>query len=279
MPTVSLNDGSLHYEQRGSGPPLVLIHGGWQDSASWEHQVEYFADDYRVITYDLRGHGRTGATGASKYSVDLFVDDLERLLAELDIHNPTLAGISVGGMIIRAFLSRHPEAVRGAVIGGPFQSMMSMDLPTDLNPFLSPVQGISQMVSMMGSAATFRTLITSMEATNGGTWLSLDTDVRAQTITAAGAVPKAEYSKIFRVIYESNPVEISHVETPLLVLYGDHEASQIKRQGQQLAQSVPHGRHLEIPDAAHLVNQDNPAAFNRACAEFFATFDAPDASD
>jgi non-heme chloroperoxidase len=275
MPTVPVEGGSLYYEQRGSGPPLVFVHGGWQDSVSWTPQVEYFADEYRVVSYDLRGHGRTGATEASRYSLDLFVDDLEALLAALDIEQPILVGMSVGGMIIRAFLGRHPENARGGVIGGPFQSMTAMEFPTDLNPFLSPVQGVSQMASTLGSAATFRTLVTSMEATNGGTWLSLDADVRDQTIAAAGNVSRTAYPEVFRLIYESDPVDISHVERPLLVLSGDHEAGRIKRQGQQLAESVPHGRYQEIADAAHLVNQDNPEAFNEACSAFFATMDSP----
>jgi pimeloyl-ACP methyl ester carboxylesterase len=104
MPTVSLEDGSLYYDQRGSGPPVVFIHGGWQDSASWAPQIDRFAEKYRVIAYDLRGHGRTGATNAAEYTLDLLVDDLETLLLELDIEQPMLVGISVGGMIIRSFL-------------------------------------------------------------------------------------------------------------------------------------------------------------------------------
>jgi len=273
MPTVSLEDGSLHYDQRGSGPPIVFIHGGWQDSASWAPQIDRFAEKYRVIAYDLRGHGRTGATNAAEYTLDLLVDDLETLLLELDIEQPMLVGISVGGMIIRSFLGRHADGARGAVIGGPFQSMASLSLPTDLNPFLSPVQAVAQMASTLGSAETFRALVTAMSATNGGTWLSVDSDVRAQTIDAAGNVPASEYSKIFRVIYESEPADISDVTAPLLVLAGDHEAGRIKRQGQDLAEEAPRGRYREIADAGHLVNQDNPAAFNSACSEFFPMVD------
>jgi pimeloyl-ACP methyl ester carboxylesterase len=127
------------------------------------------------------------------------------------------------------------------------------------------------MVSTLGSAGTFRALLNAMQATNGGPWLTLDSDVREQTVAAAGAVTQAEYTKLFDAIYDHDPTDISHAETPLLVLYGDHEIGQIKRQGQQLADSVPNGRALELPDAAHLVNQDNPDAFNSACAEFFDT--------
>lgn len=271
MPTVSVERGTISYERYGSGPPVVLIHGGWQDSTAWREQVEQFAEQYEVITYDLRGHGQSGATETPQYSVELFVDDLEALLVELGVEQPILAGISVGGLVVQGLLARHPDRVRGAVLGGPFQSMPGLTAPTDLNPFLSPVQGVSQMVSAIGSAATFRSLVATMQATNGGTWLSVDSDIRERAITTAGDVPPAEYTKLFRVIYEHDPADISHAETPLLVLAGDHEAGRIKRQGQTLAETAPNGTYRELADAGHLVNQDNPTAFNDACTEFFET--------
>lgn len=270
MPTVSLEDGSLYYEHQGSGPPLVFIHGGWQDSDSWAHQIEYFAEDYHVISYDIRGHGRTGETDTAEYSIDLFADDLEILLQTLDIEQPTLVGMSVGGMIAQAVLGRQPDRIRGVVVGGPVQSVPSLGFAAELNPFISPKLAVSQMVSTLGSAGAFRALLDGMKVANGGPWLSLDSAVREQAINAAGAVSKGEYTKIFQALHEHEPTDLSHVETPLLVLHGDHEATQVKRQGKRLAETVPNGYALEIPDAAHLVNQDNPSAFNTACAEFFA---------
>jgi pimeloyl-ACP methyl ester carboxylesterase len=70
------------------------------------------------------------------------------------------------------------------------------------------------------------------------------------------------------------PPDLSHVQTPTLVLYGDHEASPVKRQGERLADTLASGSWQEIPDAGHLVNQDNPRAFNAACAAFFADLPA-----
>ncbi|MXR50250.1 alpha/beta fold hydrolase [Halovenus sp. WSH3] len=271
MPRVSLDTGSLYYERRGSGPPLVFIHGGWQDSTSWAEQVERFAEEYTVITYDIRGHGETGATAASEYSIELFTDDLEALVAALGLERPILVGISVGGLIASSYLGRHPEAVRGAVVAGPFQSMPSVVPFSDLNPLFSPVQGVKQMAATLGSAGAFRSMLNAMRAANGGRWLSRDRDVRAETVTTARAVPESEYSKIFEAMYDAEPVDLSGVETPLLVLYGADETGRIKRQGRRLADDAHHGRWLELPDAAHLVNRDNPAAFNEACAEFFGT--------
>lgn len=279
MPTVSLEDGTLWYEERGSGPPLVCVHGGWQNADSWQPQVDRFADEYRVVTYDLRGHGRTGATGAGQYSIALFVDDLEVLLAHLGIDRPILCGISIGGMILQSYLDRYPGSARGAVICGPLQSMPPVDLPSGVKPFVSPLPALTGMVSTVGPTATFQWLLNTIRATTGGPWLTLDSGVRSQAMTAVGDVSRAEYLKIFRTLYQFVPPDLSHVQTPTLVLYGDREAPSVKRQGERLADTVDGGTCQAIPDAGHLVNQDNPRAFNAACAEFFGTLDGAPPTD
>lgn len=273
MPTIPIEDGTLWYDEQGSGPPMVCIHGGWQNADAWDAQVERFADDYRVIRFDIRGHGRTGATEMRRYSMDQFADDLEVLLEHLDVERPILNGISIGGMIIQTYLERHPDAARGVVIGGPVQSMPPVDIPPQVKPFMSPLPAISAIVSTMGTRATFQMLLASIRATVGDTWLTVDPDVRAQALETIADISPAEYTKIFRALYEFVPPDLSHVETPTLVLYGDHEAPPVKIQGERLAGTLPNASFREIADAGHLVNEDNPGAFNAACAEFYATLD------
>ena len=274
MPTLPLEDGTLWYDEHGSGPPMVCIHGGWQDADAWDDQVERFADEYRVIRFDLRGHGKTGATDRRRYSIDLFVDDLERLLDHLDIERPILAGISIGGMVVQSYLERHPEGPRAAVIGGPVQSMPPIDLPPQVKPFLSPVPAISGMVRTVGTRATFQWLLASIRATVGDTWLTVDREVRSEALETIAEIPADEYTKIFRALYNYVPPDLSGVGTPTLVVAGDHEAPPVKVQGKRLARTLPYGNYVEIPDAGHLVNQDDPAAFDAAVAEFLAKLEA-----
>jgi pimeloyl-ACP methyl ester carboxylesterase len=270
MPTLALTDGELWYDERGDGPPLVFVHGGWQNAASWRSQVDRFADDYRVVTFDLRGHGQTGATDSRRYSVDLFVDDLERLLAHLGIDRPLLGGLSLGGMVVQSYLDRYPERARGAVVGGPVQSMPPVDVPPLVKPLLSPLPAVAWTLSTVGPTATYRSLLGAIRATTGRPWLTLESDVRSQVMDALGDVSVDEFRKIFRALYGFVPPDLSHVRTPTLVLYGDHEAPPVKRQGERLAETVARGSCQEIDDAGHLVNQDRPGAFNAACSAFFA---------
>jgi pimeloyl-ACP methyl ester carboxylesterase len=138
---------------------------------------------------------------------------------------------------------------------------------------LSPLPMLNGSLVTVGPTATFESLLASIQLTNGGPWLTLDESVRSQAMTALEAVSAAEFRKVFRALYEFVPPDLSHVETPMLVLYGDHEVAPGKRQGERLSETVAHGSWQEISDAGHLVNQDNPDAFNAACEEFFARLD------
>ncbi|QFU83021.1 alpha/beta fold hydrolase [Natronorubrum aibiense] len=268
MATLPLEDGTLWYETHGDGQPLVFIHGGWMNGQAWTPQVERFADEYQVVTLDVRGHGKTGATEPSQYSIELFTDDLEALLAHLDLEAPILCGLSLGSMVTQEFLDRHPDRAAGAVLGGAVRSMPPMDLPPGMKPLLSPMPALTTSLSMMGPETMFRSLLLSIQATTGEQWLSIDPSVRATALDAVGEISRDEFRKVFGALYRYEPSELTHVETPALVIHGEQEAPLVKRQGRQLVSELAAGERLELSNSGHLVNQDRPNAFNAATASF-----------
>lgn len=270
MAALSLADGSLWYDETGSGRTLVFVHGGWLNGDAWRAQRARFADDYHVVTLDLRGHGRTGATDARRYSVGLFADDLERLLAHLDVDEPILCGLSLGNMVTQEYLSRYPDRAAGAILGGPVRSMPTVELLPGLGSVASPVAGIRTSLCLAGSKATFRSMLGSIRAATGGPWLSVDRETRSAAVDTAGGVSRTEFRKIFEALYRYEPPDLSHVGTPTLAIYGEQEAPLVKHQGRRLAASMDDATVAAVPDAAHLVNQDNPEAFNRRVAAFLA---------
>jgi pimeloyl-ACP methyl ester carboxylesterase len=102
MPVVTVgreNSGNidLHYEDHGSGKPVVLIHGYPLSGASWERQLPVLLDaGYRVITYSRRGFGQSSKP-TTGYNYDTFSEDLHQLLTKLDLKNVALVGFSMGG--------------------------------------------------------------------------------------------------------------------------------------------------------------------------------------
>ena len=115
MPTVKTNGITTHYEISGKGQPLVLIHGVSFDHKMWQPQISYFSKKYRVLAYDVRGHGQTESSDGD-YSADLLANDLKALLDNLNIQKPIVCGLSMGGLIAKMFAVRYPTQLSALII-------------------------------------------------------------------------------------------------------------------------------------------------------------------
>ena len=116
MPKATLRSGvTLHYQQTGDGPDVVMIHGLTGNLAVWHlHIIPVLWDHFRITTYDLRGHGYSEVT-PSGYSADDMADDLLDLLDELGIERPALVGHSFGADVALYFARKYPQRVERVV--------------------------------------------------------------------------------------------------------------------------------------------------------------------
>lgn len=272
MTTASVSDMRVHYTDSGEGLPLVFLHGAWLDAKRWQPQIEQFGDGYRPIAYDLRGHGRTGPSDHQRYSVELFAEDLEALLDQLDVDRAVLCGHSLGSMVVQSYLARHPERVEGIVLAGALQTFPPVSIPKPLKYAMSPVVPLSVSLATTGTRSTFMALLGGIRTVTGGPWLSRDADTRQAALESVEAISAEEFKKIFRALYRFEPPALDGVSVPALIVYGEHDASPVKRQSNELARTLG-GRAIQIADAGHLVNHDDPEAFNDVLAEFLSKFD------
>jgi pimeloyl-ACP methyl ester carboxylesterase len=113
MKSIRANNIEIAYQDLGSGPPFLLIHGFSLDYSMWSAQVEELQKSYRLIIPDLRGAGETGDRG-EPYSIETMADDAAALLEALGIEFAVVAGHSMGGFILVHMLVRHPSKVRAA---------------------------------------------------------------------------------------------------------------------------------------------------------------------
>lgn len=125
MPFIGVgreNSGTIriHYEDRGSGPPVLLVHGHLQDCSAWEKQeTALLAAGYRVITYDRRGFGNSSKP-SSGYDYTTFSEDLRVLLDHLDLDEVTLVGHGAGtGDVVRYLAANAGRRVRRAALVAP----------------------------------------------------------------------------------------------------------------------------------------------------------------
>lgn len=113
----------------GTGRPVVLIHGWPLSGESWDEQIAaLIGASLRVITYDRRGFGRSDKH-RSAYSYDTLADDLAGLLDELDLHDVSLVGFSMGGGEVARYVARYGEEDLHSVVFAAAVTPMMMNVP------------------------------------------------------------------------------------------------------------------------------------------------------
>ena len=121
MPTIDRAGVSIHYEVHGptdnKAPPILLSHGYGATSRMWDGQVAAFADRWRLILWDMRGHGQSGdPRDPSAYSQALSVADMAAVLDAVGVERAVIGGLSLGGVMSLAFHLAHPERVRALML-------------------------------------------------------------------------------------------------------------------------------------------------------------------
>ena len=117
MPVCRVDDININYKIYGEGFPLVLIHPFSASLEFWAPQIEKLSPKYRIIAYDVRGHGLSSApAGEENYTLDILVEDLHRLLTHLGVAKAYVGGLSLGGAIALGYAHRHPGTVKALLI-------------------------------------------------------------------------------------------------------------------------------------------------------------------
>ena len=126
MPFLDRNGVRLYYTDAGSGaPPLLFIHGWCCNQTHWRSQVSAFRRRHRVVTVDLRGHGKSDKP-QHDYTMDGFAEDIEWLIGKLDLRKPVVIGHSMGGLITLLLARRKKRPLRAIVmIDGTLHLAMS----------------------------------------------------------------------------------------------------------------------------------------------------------
>jgi non-heme chloroperoxidase len=261
----------LYYEDQGSGPTVVLLHGWPVDSRSWEPQVHpLLAAGYRVITYDRRGFGRSSSPAVG-YDFNTLAGDLDTVLTELDLQDVTLVGFSLGtGELIRYIGTRGTSRLKSCVIIETLAPSFakSADNPTGVDQ--AGVTGVQQAILADRFAwltALLRDLLNLDE--NLGKRISEDT-VRATWDAGAQASPYGTWACPPDWLDDFSE-DIKAIDVPTLILHGTADRIlPIEGQGRRLHAALPQARYVEIEGGPHLVCVTHAEEVNRELLAFIA---------
>ncbi|NIS81615.1 MAG: alpha/beta fold hydrolase [Anaerolineales bacterium] len=268
MPIITANGIDHYYQVAGQGVPLVLVHGGFVDLHMWDPQVDAFSKRYRVIRYDLRGHGRTGASKTSKYSIELFADDLKALLDAFSIERTILCGLSLGGMIAQSFTVKYTSRVHALVLSDTAVSV-KLTLSDKLQRYVLFPKWLMQLtIRSLGVERFVRFSFWLAKVTRSEDWIGKDEVTRAYITETMLRMEETEYLKIYGAIYDFDLLDLSRIDVPTLVLNGEHESRSVVRHAEEIVRRVERSEMKVVPDAGHTSNMENAPAFNAMVEEF-----------
>lgn len=254
-PAAEVDGLTVHSSSAGTGPTIVFVHGWTCDSSSWAGQVPAFAAEYRVITLDLPGHGRSESPQDGRLSMDLFARAVEAVRAEAGAERIVLVGHSMGAPVIRQYAHLHPQRVAGLVaVDGPLDLRTFGELPPGFPPPLTGPEGRTAREGMIRSMFIAETPPALQEKI-------LTMMLAAPEATAVGAMnamfdPVIRWTDVIDAPALSVYAGTANVPDAAATreLYAQHEATQMAGTG-------------------HFLMMEKPAEFNRVLEEFLDQID------
>ena len=258
MPVLQLDDVALFYEVVGEGQPVLLIHGLGSSGRDWEKQIEFFASRYQLITVDIRGHGRSSKP-PGPYSVDLFAEDVVRLLETLGVGPVHVVGISMGGMIGLQLAVSWPEVVRSLVV-------VNSDPELVVRTFQDRMQVWRRflIVRLLGMRKMGEVLSQRLFPEPGQEGL------REMLVERWAENDKRAYREALRALVGwSVADQIGHIGCPTLVVSADQDNTPVAAREAYVGQ-IPSARLVVIENAHHAVTVERPEEFNAVLDEFLS---------
>jgi pimeloyl-ACP methyl ester carboxylesterase len=250
MPKLNRDGVEIYYEIHGEGRPLLLTHGYSATSQMWRGQIEPFSQRYKLILWDMRGHGQSDyPLDQGAYSEESTVADMAALLDVAGAEEAIVGGLSLGGYMSLAFHLAHPERVEALLIidTGPGYRKDEAREGWNQNALRTAerfeTEGLARLAG--GSAET-----------RASSHLNAEGLARA----ARGMLTQRDA----RVI-DSLPA----IAAPSLVVVGADDTPFLTA-SDYMAAKIPGARKLVIPGAGHAANIDQPEAFNTGVLGFLA---------
>lgn len=256
MPFLRVNNINLHYDTAGRGEPLLFIHGLGSSGRDWQPQIDFFSRRYRVIVFDIRGHGQSDRP-PGPYSIRLFTADTAKLIESLQIKPVHILGLSLGGMIAFQLAVDRPELLKSMVIVniGPEVRLKS------LKQWLFAIQRFA-IVRFCGMRKMGKVLARELFPSKD------HASIRDIFVERWAENDRKAYLKTMQAIVGWSVNErIDRIEIPTLVVASDHDYTPVAAKKTFVAQ-MPRAELVIMADTHHAVPVETPEKFNAIVEAF-----------
>lgn len=260
--TADRTPAGTSYLATGQGQPVVLIHGVGLNKEMWGGQVVGLATNYRVITYDMLGHGASPRPAAGTPLLG-YADQLLELLDHLQLPLATVIGFSMGGLVARAFALHYPERLQGLVV---LNSVFNRSAEQRAGVIARTAQAAEHGPDANAEAALSRWFSREYQAANPA-------QIAALRETLAGNDPQGYLTtyELFATQDMYRADDLKGLRTPTLVATGELDPGSTPEMARQLADRIPGATVAVLAEQRHMMPVESPRLVNQLLLGFLDT--------
>ena len=249
----------IAYRRSGSGPPLVLAHGGASDGREWRPQLEGLGDVATVVTWDEPGAGASQELPRD-FAIGDYAEALAGLIDALDLVPAHVGGLSWGGTLALELYRRHPDRVASLVLADTYAGWKG-SLPAD-----------EVAARVAGAKASLEAPPEEFEASLPGLFAA---DPPPDVVAELEAIMADAKPQAFRCLIEAMAAcDLRHVlptiAVPTLLVWGAEDVRSPLRVAHEFEAAIPDAELVVIEGAGHMSNLERPDEFNAAVRRFLA---------
>lgn len=254
MPYFENSGARLYFENKGKedGNVLLFLHGASWDMRQWKNEAAYFSSQYRVVTLDARGHGKSSLP-AGDVSPDIFWKDAKALLDYLKIQKATVCGLSMGGhTAIQLAVNAPAQVERLILIGTPCTNQFNL-----YERICVPINRVCLRLMPMRWIAWCMCIA-----------LGTNPQTKKYIKEVVSAINHDSFNRIWKAVTSMESRSgLPTIKCPTLILIGDHDAL-TKAQQPFIHQSIVQSKLVVITGANHGTNLDNPIQVRQEISKF-----------
>lgn len=241
---------TISYEESGSGEPVVFVHGLWVDRRCWTRQKDYFQKKFRVVLYDLRGHGESSRP-SKQYSVWTHGEDLYALIKHLNLGEVNVVGHSMGGMVACVLAVKHPEVVKRLVLADTMCNVIPEAVAERVVwPRKMSMEEIGQLIAKRGIK------------------LAGEDAVKLVVDMVKGQTPESFVRNALATSGFNICKDLKKLDKPTLIIVGEKDEATPVWMAETLHSLIPNSQLHVIKDAGHITCLDKPEEFNEVTMKF-----------
>ncbi|MEX1031197.1 MAG: alpha/beta hydrolase [Paenibacillaceae bacterium] len=237
MPFAKINGTTLHYQVKGEGLPILFIHPPLLTKANFNYQVAQLSGLYKVITFDIRGHGHSAASYDQSLTYPLIVEDMKQLMDHLDIQKAYVCGYSTGGSIALEALLTYPDRFHGGILISALSEASDLIIRTRI--------ALAVSMCRLKAKNTLMYAICRGNADRNATFQQLNKDAKLGKLV--NWQQYYEYS-----LYYNCTDRLAEVRHPMLLIYGKKDRS-FYRYADMLERKLPNNKLVLIRGVSHQI--------------------------